>query len=346
MKTISFVAHGGGAQLVQRYAVMGNDNPDPSRLSVRYIVGDPSSMLYFTRDRPVAVDTTTCPTFNDFRYGLDNYLTPYPMPFPGNPGALFARYAKREVRYVVGLDDVSTKLGDQQCPGRAAGGAMRKNRSLAYWRYIHLLSGQNVSDTSRFPGRFPALEQLHSYTDGNSSVSVTVGDDGQVSVGLDFPGNSTNTTVIQRSIVKDEQVEARFFGSKIGKIARAMGLLSREADVAHHFILSGTTAVSSLNTLPTPVNFTTTSVPTPHGYNVSVPVSDPKDLVGFTGVNITHHLATVSGVGHNAAQVLSSKTGMAVLFLSPETLDANIAPPQVPVDSAPTLSQVAVTANT
>lgn len=75
MSKISFVAHGGGAQLVQRYAVMGNDNPDQSRLSVRYIVGDPSSMLYFTRDRPVAVDVTTCPTFNNFRYGLEGQLS-------------------------------------------------------------------------------------------------------------------------------------------------------------------------------------------------------------------------------------------------------------------------------
>jgi len=48
MKTITFLGHGGGAQVVQRYAVLGRDNPAKRRISVRYVVADPSSMLYFT----------------------------------------------------------------------------------------------------------------------------------------------------------------------------------------------------------------------------------------------------------------------------------------------------------
>lgn len=224
-------------------------------------------------------------------------------------------------------------------PGRAAGGAMRKNRSLAYWRYIHLLAGQNVSDTSRFPGRFPALEKLHQYIDANqTNATVAVGADGQVSVGLDLPNNSTNTTVIQRSVNKEDEISTR-----LGRIARDM---DRRLDVTHHFILSGTTKVSPLNTLPTPINSTGIQLSQGQAYNISVPVSDPKDLVGFTGVNITHHLATVSGVGHNAAQVLASKTGMAVLFLSADDLDSHIDKPEVPTDSGNVLNAVIVTADT
>jgi hypothetical protein len=48
MKTITFLGHGGGAQVVQRYAVLGRENPAKKRISVRYVVADPSSMLYFT----------------------------------------------------------------------------------------------------------------------------------------------------------------------------------------------------------------------------------------------------------------------------------------------------------
>lgn len=159
MKYITFVAHGGGAQLLQRYAVMGAPNPDPSRLSVRYIIGDPSSELYFTQDRPVGVDQSSCPLWDDYRYGTKKYSANYGLLNPARAPELFKAYAAKEVRYVVGLDDTKTEEGDQTCMAHAVGGNIRRNRNLAYWKYIHLLSGTTNPDSLKnFPGSFPALE--------------------------------------------------------------------------------------------------------------------------------------------------------------------------------------------
>ncbi|EPQ28902.1 uncharacterized protein PFL1_03703 [Pseudozyma flocculosa PF-1] len=161
MKTITFVAHGGGGQFLQRYAVMGKDKPAPDRLSVRYVVGDPSSMLYFTPDRPVGVDVASCPTWNDYRYGVNGYSANYASLNTGNAASLFRRYAERDVRYVVGLADTSGEEGDQFCMARGLGGTKRRNRSLAYWKYIHLLAGHRADDYQGFPGRFPTLDPKH-----------------------------------------------------------------------------------------------------------------------------------------------------------------------------------------
>ncbi|GAK65398.1 uncharacterized protein PAN0_008c3615 [Moesziomyces antarcticus] len=157
MKWITFVAHGGGAQMLQRYAVLGMPNPAPARLSVRYVIGDPSSQLYFTPDRPVAVDTTSCPAWNDYRYGTRRYSSDYAALSNRNAADLFRTYAAREVRYIVGLNDTRTDEGDQTCMAHAVGGPKRRNRNLAYWKYINLLAGTGA-DLRNLPGTFPMLE--------------------------------------------------------------------------------------------------------------------------------------------------------------------------------------------
>lgn len=154
MRTVTFLAHGGGGQVIQRYAVLGKDSPR-SAVKVRYVVGDPSSMLYFTVDRPVPVDEKACPRFNDFRYGFSDYNAPYSLQGRGR-SALYKRYISRDVRYAIGESDTRIDKGDQSCMGRAAGGPYRRDRSLDYWAYLHLLGGANkIPD---YPGWFPALD--------------------------------------------------------------------------------------------------------------------------------------------------------------------------------------------
>ncbi|PWN46786.1 hypothetical protein IE53DRAFT_336451 [Violaceomyces palustris] len=224
MKFITFVAHGGGAQLLQRYAVLGQENPAEGRISVRYVVGDPSSMLYFTQDRPVAVDQKNCPDWDKYRYGLSSYSSDYPLPFGGSLPELFKRYAQRDVRYVVGLDDTSDTNGDQFCMARAVGGPHRKNRTLAYWKYIHLLSGSQPEAYRNFPGTFPALDK------------------------------------------EDKKKK----GSK-----------------------------------PPPPS----SSP-----QAQIPTSSESTLNSFRGITVSHNLATVTGAGHDAQDVLASGPGMHALF--------------------------------
>ena len=176
MKTVTFVAHGGGAQMLQRYAVVGKDNPAGGRVSVRYVVGDASSMLYFTEDRPVGINQGSCPAWNDYRYGVNKYTANYNSVSRGSAPGLFKRYATRDVRYVVGLDDTSSENGDQFCMARGVGGEKRRNRTLAYWKYIHLLAGHGAGGYTKYPGKFPALDPTYSQTSQSniprSSASV------------------------------------------------------------------------------------------------------------------------------------------------------------------------------
>ena len=153
MKYITFIGHGCGGMVLQRYAALTGG--DSNGIPVRYVVGNPSSMLYWTRDRPSdSFNANSCPYFNEFFFGLDDYYIPYPK--TQNSAQLFKEYAQRDVRYLVSLDDNGG--GDQTCEAKAAGGVARKNRTLAYWKYIHLLSGASASDYSSFPGSFTRLQ--------------------------------------------------------------------------------------------------------------------------------------------------------------------------------------------
>ncbi|PWN18737.1 hypothetical protein BCV69DRAFT_238631, partial [Microstroma glucosiphilum] len=153
LDTVVFVGHGAGAQGIQRYAALGQDSPRAG-LALRYVVANPSTNLYFTRDRPVPVDTGSCGWYNDFRYGLYNYASPYPLTLTAS--SLFKRYMTRDVRYLVGDQDTTATEGDQTCAGRAAGGPARRDRNYDYWAYLHLLAGR--SDVPSYPGLFPTLD--------------------------------------------------------------------------------------------------------------------------------------------------------------------------------------------
>lgn len=165
VRKIVFVGHGAGAQVLQRYAVLGRDAP--AGIQIRYAIGDPSSMLHFTRDRPVPVNTGSCSSFNQFRYGFDRYSAPYGL--AGSPSSLFKRYVSRDVRYMVGMEDTRSDAGDQLCGGRAMGGEIRRDRSLNYWAYIHLLAGSR--NPPSYPGFYPALDSSASKASRFSPVS-------------------------------------------------------------------------------------------------------------------------------------------------------------------------------
>ena len=157
VKSIKIVGHGGGALVAQRYAALRN-SPDSSSSSpsLRYVLGNPSSMLYFTTDR-ATTKYQSCDVLNIYYYGLDQYDAPYSTNI-NNPCSLFKTYAARDVRYLVSLGDTSTTNGDQSCGARAQGGAPREQRSRTYWKYIHLLAGVKASSLSNYPGTFASLQ--------------------------------------------------------------------------------------------------------------------------------------------------------------------------------------------
>jgi pimeloyl-ACP methyl ester carboxylesterase len=149
LKHIVVVGHSGGAQIVQRYAVLNaaDEKVRASGIELSYVVANPSSYLYFTNERPdgdsfKAYNTVWCPNYNDYRYGLDNMIR-YGKSLEGMQ--LFRRYAGRNVTYLLGSSDTDPlhPVLDKTC-GAEAEGPSRNARGRAYIRYERYLAGSSI----------------------------------------------------------------------------------------------------------------------------------------------------------------------------------------------------------
>lgn len=140
LKSIVLAGHSGGGQIVHRYAVLNrmDDRVRAAGKSLRYLIANPSSYLYFSPDRP-APDATACPDYNTYRYGI-NGLVRYAQ---GSSGAdLFSRYAGRDVVYLLGTadNDPNHRVLDKSCMARTQG-AFRLERGQHYIRHEQQLAG-------------------------------------------------------------------------------------------------------------------------------------------------------------------------------------------------------------
>ena len=175
LKNITVVGHGGGGQLGQRYAALGQDAPD--NIHVRYIHGDPSSCMYFTEDRPILpwVETSrqSCDNYNLWRYGFDQ--------FPGTGGLLmtpkdyFKQYVQRDVLSIVGFEDTGS-AGDTSCMANVQGGQNRRARNLIWFRYINQLA-RTDENLDGVPGEFKDLPDWSDAVDGRSHLRLLVVED-------------------------------------------------------------------------------------------------------------------------------------------------------------------------
>lgn len=146
---IVLAGHSGGAQLVQRYAVLNNVNGPLRRdgLALRYVIANPSSYLYLTNERPrpdgkgyAPYERGICPTYNQYKYGTDK-LPAYAR--GQEESRLFVRYAARDVTYLLGGADNNPehRLLDKTC-GAEAQGSTRLARGTAYLQYEFLLASR------------------------------------------------------------------------------------------------------------------------------------------------------------------------------------------------------------
>ncbi|EPQ29942.1 uncharacterized protein PFL1_02614 [Pseudozyma flocculosa PF-1] len=172
MQRLIFVGHGGGGQLLNRYAIVGKDAP--AGIQIRYVAGDPSSSVYFTTDRPVTDDTVAskkdCPLYNTWRYGFDNFTGT--LQGLKTPQDYFAQTITRDVRYVVGYDDTASS-GDQYCMAMLQGGEKRRDRNLSWWKYINTLA-RTAEDVSGLPGNFSNLPDWSAVSKNVISHHLTV----------------------------------------------------------------------------------------------------------------------------------------------------------------------------
>ena len=143
LKRVVVAGHSAGGQLVQRYAIAGRGDTalEAAGIGVRYIVSNPSSYMYFSDERPAVetvagearADPATCAGYNVWKYGPSGG-PPY---IGGSAAALEARYARRDVIYLLGTADIDPFMAslDKTCAGRLQG-PFRYARGKAYFAHI------------------------------------------------------------------------------------------------------------------------------------------------------------------------------------------------------------------
>jgi pimeloyl-ACP methyl ester carboxylesterase len=147
LKHVVLAGHSGGAQVVQRYAVVGQGEAALAArgVAVRYVVANPSSYLYFSPDRPQGDGTfappaspASCPRYNQWKYGWDDA--------PAYAQRLSrvdyeSRYVTRDVVYLLGSNDTDPQFPslDKSCSGEAEGAyrLVRGHNYLSYLRQRH-----------------------------------------------------------------------------------------------------------------------------------------------------------------------------------------------------------------
>lgn len=175
LEELVFVGHGGGGQLINRYGIVAKDMSSDS-LSVRFIAGDPSSSAYFTDDRPTTnpdmASKSTCPLYNTWRYGFVNFTGT--LDGLKTPQQYFSQNVVRDVRYIIGQDDTDAS-GDQYCMAVLQGGVARRDRNLAWWKYINMLA-RTDEDVSGLPGNLTrdALPDWSHLSGGKLAHTLTV----------------------------------------------------------------------------------------------------------------------------------------------------------------------------
>jgi hypothetical protein len=170
LRTVTVAGFSAGAQMVQHYIAYAADAPG---VTVRYVVADPGSWLYFDPVRPQALQggrpvdgagclrageaadggcsyemrpiDTACPQTHRWKYGTDGQ----PAHLGRSAEAARARYAQADVQYLQGAQDSGDNRGayygilDKSCAA-AAQGPYRLQRGLAYAAYDRALLSKNV----------------------------------------------------------------------------------------------------------------------------------------------------------------------------------------------------------
>jgi hypothetical protein len=135
--TVVIIGNSAGGQYVNRYAAVGRAPDELARegISVRFIIANPSTYLYFDRERPVAVPDGT--SINRWRYGFD-----FPPDYVDvTPQGSLRRYLERDVTMVLGSEDRDgAALLLEISAAAMAQGADRLERGIYYSQHIRRLA--------------------------------------------------------------------------------------------------------------------------------------------------------------------------------------------------------------
>ncbi|KAI0146251.1 hypothetical protein GGR57DRAFT_506543 [Xylariaceae sp. FL1272] len=129
LNTIVVAGHSAGAQIVQRYAAVGKDLTDAlNGTRLTYSISNPNSFLWLNSSRPL--EMSSCPDYNDWREGLDNFDVSYNTELvEQGPAAVAANYRNKGIAYGRGLRDLG---GFDDTCGANTQGANRHERFLNF----------------------------------------------------------------------------------------------------------------------------------------------------------------------------------------------------------------------
>jgi len=153
LDTVVLAGHSAGAQLVHRYVAGGVGCRD-SRVTMRYVVMNPSSYLYIDGRRRAGtgrfdVPETDCARYDEYKYGLRD-LNAY-LERVG-PARMRARLLTRRTWYLTGAEDTAHDDGlDESCAARLQG-SERLSRARSYARYTRLFPAWTGSVFLTVPG--------------------------------------------------------------------------------------------------------------------------------------------------------------------------------------------------
>lgn len=176
LKNITVVGHGGGGQLIQRYAMAG-ESSKASHVHIRYIHGDASSCAYFTEDRPISVASNfslppleSCSLYNWWRYGFTNFTGTVTGLL--TPKEYFKQYITRDVVSIVGYQDTQPD-GDTTCMANIQGGQARRDRNLSWWQYVNML-GRTTENITGFPATFGDIPDWSDVSCNKINLRLTI----------------------------------------------------------------------------------------------------------------------------------------------------------------------------
>lgn len=174
LHSVVLAGHSGGAQVVQRYAVVGRAEEllKSRAITVRYVVANPSSYLYFSQARPYSKDGS-CTKFNRWKYGWEAAPDYARSKSTAN---YEVQYAQRNVIYLLGELDTNPQHPalDQSCAAEMQG-AFRLERGLHYFNYLQqrhpMMTQQRIV---RVPGVAHDGDAMFGSAEGISALFETV----------------------------------------------------------------------------------------------------------------------------------------------------------------------------
>jgi hypothetical protein len=134
---IVFIGHGGGAQMLARYAAVTRLR---SSRTVSFIIANSGTYLYLTTTRPLAA-AVPCEDVNTWKYGLRD-----PPRYVGAPDAIAKNFAARDITLLLGGSDVKRSgVLDQSCAAEAQG----RNRLERGQYFLEALTAGNLAPLLR-----------------------------------------------------------------------------------------------------------------------------------------------------------------------------------------------------